>query len=217
MRIAIGLVALLGLTALAACGDDDDSTAATTVPVAVSTSGSTATTTGGTSESVGDASEDDYVSAVAATLTKSGEDDLQLTQEQADCVAPKWIDTIGVDRLKDKGISPDEIGDDADDGDLSQLGLSEDEGGELYDAFAACDVDIRQEFVDSLSSDEDLSEEAVACLDDAIDSDLLRRLMVTTITQGDEALDEDSELVSDFRTAIAPCEAAAGATTTTTG
>jgi hypothetical protein len=216
-RIAIGLVALLGLTALAACGDDDDSTeattAATTATVETSTTGSTATTTGATSGSVGDASEEDYVAAVAATFTQGGEDDLQLTDEQADCVAPKWIDTIGVDRLKDKGISPDDIGDDADDADISDLGLSEDEGGELYDAFAACDVDIRQQFVDSLAADEDVSEEAAACLDNAIDSDLLRRLIVTTLTQGDEALDEDTDLVNDFNSAVAPCQP----TTTTAG
>ena len=45
--------------------------------------------------------------------SRSGEEDeLTLTDEQAECVAPKWIDTIGVERLEEAGLEPADISSD---------------------------------------------------------------------------------------------------------
>jgi hypothetical protein len=65
-------------------------------------------------------------------------------------MAAKRLDTIGLDRLQEHDVAPSEIGDDVnDDGSaLSDLGLSQEEGTAIYDAFGDCDVDISQTFID---------------------------------------------------------------------
>jgi hypothetical protein len=49
---------------------------------------------------------------------------LELIDEHARCVAPRWIKTIGVDRMRDDGITPDSL---ADDELLGAMDLSEEE------------------------------------------------------------------------------------------
>jgi hypothetical protein len=129
---------------------------------------------------------------------------LQLTARQAQCVSPRWVDTIGVDRFEEQDVAPENITDEAED-ELPQLGLDEAEGNELYDAFEACDVDVPALFVQSLASDTDLGADVVSCLEGALDDDLVRRLMVASITQGESALEEGSELEQTFTESIEGC------------
>ena len=97
-------------------------------------------------------------------------------------------------------------------GELSELGLSEDEGNELYDAFADCGVDLQQAFIEGIAVSGDLPEDVVDCLDEQFDDDTLRQIMVTTITKGEEALAEDQELTDSLLAALAECPGATGAT-----
>ena len=76
-----------------------------------------------------------------------------------------------MDRLEEAGITPEDFGDDSD-MDFSAIGLSEDEGNEIYDAFESCDVDIREEFLNSLNAEQSLSDEDRQCLEGAFDEDL---------------------------------------------
>jgi hypothetical protein len=200
--VAFGLVGMLALATITACGDDDDDSGGGTTTTAAAPAD---TTTGGTAAAPAEGTEEEYVAAVTRTMTNNDPDELQLTTEQADCLAPKWIDTIGVDRLKEQGVAPDDIGDDPGDSDLSDLGLTDEEGGELYDAFAACDVDIREEFIATLSAESEMSEEAASCIGDAFDEGLLRRIMVASITKGDAGLEADPDLAADFQAAITQC------------
>ena len=64
--------------------------------------------------------------------------------------------------------------------------------------------------VASMSEDSDLSDEDRECLADAFDDDLLRRLMVTALTQGEEALQADEELMGDLFGVVAECPGVAG-------
>ena len=59
----------------------------------------------------------------------------------------RWVNTIGVDRFESAGIEADDVGNESDDVALATVGLSQADGNELYDAFAACDVDIEQAIV----------------------------------------------------------------------
>lgn len=198
--LAIATVGVLTLSA-AACGDDDDKggDAATTTGGASATttagSGSTGGTSGGDASS---ATEDDYLAAIESQFTQSGADSLQMTDEQAGCVAPKWLDVLGLDRLKDKGITPDDIKSDTDNEKLATIGLTEGDGDKLYDAYGECDVDVREQFVKSVASSTEAAED---CLDDALSDDLLR-VFVTSVTKGEAGLDADEELTNEIFAAL---------------
>jgi len=185
------LALLCGAAAIvlaAGCGDDDDDA-------------------GGGDGEVSEEAQP-YVDAMVEGMVSADEDeDLQLDQEQAECLAPRWVDTIGVDRLEEAGLEPEDFATDGDP-DLSSLGLSEDEGGELYDAFGACDIDLKAEFIRSLTADQDLSDEDADCLSDAFSDDFLRRIMVTSLVAGDDALDDNEELTSELLSVFSECPGA---------
>jgi hypothetical protein len=181
MRTRVVLAALA--IALVGCGDDDDS--------------------GG-----GDVSEEEqpYVDAFVEDAADADEEDLQISPEQAECFGARFVSIVGVDRLEEAGVTPEEFGGESD-LDFSTLGLSEDEGGEIYDAFADCDVDIRAELLRSMGAD-DMAEEDRECMADAFDDDLLRRMMITTFVEGEEALDADDELRGELFAVFAECPGA---------
>ncbi len=170
-----------------------------------------ATTRSASAVSAADATEADYVAAIERSL-RTG-DGLTTTSEEAECIAPKWLDTIGIDRLKEHDIAPSQIGDDVnDDGSaLSDLGLTDDEGNALFDAFGDCDVDIGAKFIDLVT--EGQSAEVTTCIADALTADLLRRLMVSSIVEAQP----DDQLSADFNAAVGPCDELAKGSTTTGG
>jgi hypothetical protein len=69
-------------------------------------------------------------------------------------------------------------------------------------------MDVRAAFVEGLTEGEDMSEEAVACLEDAIDDDLLKRVLVTSLTEGEDALQEDEDLMGDLIGVLSDCPGA---------
>jgi hypothetical protein len=211
------LIAGLGVAFLAACSDDDDSASTTTGRVAETTAASpidvTTATSGDGPIAAGTmvpATRADYLAAIERSLSSG--DDLKTTPVQAECIAPRWLDVIGLDRLVEHDIAPADIGDDvSDDGSaLSALGLSPTEGTALYDAFGACDVDIRQLFIELAA--EGQSSDVVSCLDDALTPDLLQRLMVSSLLEEQP----DDQLQSDFTAAIGPCDDLSNQATATT-
>jgi hypothetical protein len=180
------VVAALAL-ALGACGDDDD---------------------GGGGDG-GEVSEDaqPYVDAFVESAAEAEDDELQMSPEQAECFGGRFVEIVGVDRLEEAGVTPEDVGDDSD-MDFSTLDLTEDEGGEIYDAFGDCDIDIRAEFLRSLGADDDIAEEDRECIAEAFDDDLLRRIMVTTFVEGEDALDTDEELQGEVLGVFAECPGA---------
>ena len=75
---------------------------------------------------------------------------MTINREQAECLAPTWIEIIGVDRLQEEGITSDDSSEL--DVDFADLGLSEDEGNAMYDTFGECDIDFRELFISSMTS-----------------------------------------------------------------
>jgi hypothetical protein len=199
-----GIACVAALVGVAACDDDASVTAPPTATAPV-TEGAPATTT---SSSTGGA-DADYQRAIVRSLSAGEKGEIAVTPAQADCVAPKWLATIGVERLEGANITPAKIGDgvDGDGSALADLELSDAEAGELYDAFAACEVDVHASFVDSIRATSGLDTEAVTCLGDAIDDDLLRRVMVVSIAQGPVSIAGDPAVASDWTAALASCEA----------
>lgn len=166
----------------AACGDDDDSAG-----------------------SGGDSGSDEgreYVDAIVA----SG-DDSELTDEENECFARAFVDAVGVDQLQG-AVSPDEIRDNPDSS-PSEFGLTLDDAqaDAFWDDINEC-MDVRAAFIESLTSGEDVPDETVECLEGAIDDDLLKRLLITSLMEGDDALEEDEDLMGDLVGVFSECPGA---------
>jgi hypothetical protein len=179
------LIAGAAVVLAAGCGDDDDDDA------------------GGDDVEVSEEAQP-YVDAMIESFDNSDPEELQINREQAQCVAPRWVETIGPDRLAEAGIEPRDFAEEGD-VDLTTVGLSDEDGGEMYDAFGACDIDVKNLFVESMTTEQELSEEDAACLRDAFPDDLLRRIMITTFVEGEDALDQDEELSGDLFGVFAEC------------
>jgi len=85
------------------------------VTVACSTGGG-----GGGDDAVSDEGKP-YAESLSTNLTKGGEGEIELSDQQANCIAPKWVNTMKPDRLKKAGIKPgpceylgDKVGDKVD-------------------------------------------------------------------------------------------------------
>jgi hypothetical protein len=181
MRRTMLAVAVLMMAAVgAACGDDDD---------------------GGGSES-SSAEGQEYVDAIVAS-----NGDSELTEEENECFARAFVDAVGVDQLQG-AVTPDEIREDPERSpDEFGITLDEDQADAFWEDVNEC-MDVRAAFVEGLTEGEDMSQETVDCLEGAIDDDLLKRVLVTSLMEGEDALEEDQELMSDLIGAVSDCPGA---------
>jgi hypothetical protein len=179
MRRMMLAVVVLAMAAIgAACGDDD-----------------------GGSESSSDEGQE-YVDAIVASS-----DDSELTDEENECLARAFVDAVGVDELQD-AVSPDEIRQNPESTpeDLG-INLDEDQADAFWEDVNDC-MDVRAAFVEGITEGENLSEETIGCLEDAIDDDLLKRIFLTSLIEGEDALEEDEELMGDFIGVLSECPGA---------
>lgn len=202
LTLALSLL-VVGAFAFSACGADVDS---------VKDSTSTSTRSSSQEETTPTASDDDsdrttttetdrskkpsgeaapYVQAMVDSMMD--DEDMAIDEEKARCFATSAIDIIGVDRLKDKGIEPADLRDDSST-DMSSVGLSMDEGNELYDAFEDCDIDLRALMLESMGEDDEMPAAAMECIDEVLTDDNLRKLMVISIVKGDDAVENDPDV-----------------------
>jgi hypothetical protein len=181
MRRTMLAVAVLMMAAVgAACGDDDD---------------------GGGSES-SSAEGQEYVDAIVAS-----NEDSELTEEENECFARAFVDAVGVEQLQG-AVTPDEIREDPESSpDEFGITLDEDQADAFWEDVNEC-MDVRAAFVEGLTEGEDMSQETVDCLEGAIDDDLLKRVLVTSLMEGEDALEEDQELMSDLIGAVGDCPGA---------
>lgn len=182
IAVAFAVVALL-----AACGasGDDEADSTTSGPAT-----STTTIDGSEPSPAGD--EGDYADALVTGLA-SGELDagqLVVTDDEARCIAPKWISIIGVDALVDAGVAPEDLEDNS--FDFPALGLDTDQGGEMVDVFADCDVEVYDKLYQALSVD--LDETQAKCLRKELDDDLARDFLVEALVNTDLPADLQDEL-----------------------
>jgi len=195
-------LALLFTAGAAACGASDGSEGATdtttttrddktttteedtttTEEESTSTTEDETTTTedGATTTTDGEPSSDpqDYVDALVANF--EGEAGEQVFEPgQVECLAERFVDVVGIDELQAAGVSPDEFAE----GDGSEfppeLGVDEDKANELYDQFAACEMDLGEVFTKIFASEgEDLTAKQQACLDEVFTDENLRASFV---------------------------------------
>lgn len=196
----LAFVAALVLGSCSSGGDDDAGEATTTT--AAEGSGEPSETTEGDEETTttedgggevvvsGDARA--YVDAMVGSMT--ADEDFPLSDEQAECFSARTIDTIGVDRLQEAGVTPEMMADEDSAMDFSDLGLTEDEAGDIYDHFGRCDVDLQDLMMQSMAADDEVTPAMQACMETVLTDENLRKLMVSSMMNGDEAMDNDPEL-----------------------
>src|SRR5262245_45481837 len=127
------LIAGAAVVLVSACGgDDDDDTGAgttaagTTGETTGTAAGTTGATTGGSpSGTAGSADAQAYVDAMIESFDNADPDELQIDRDQAQCLAPKWVETIGPDRLAAAGVEPRDFAEEGD-VDLTKVGMSQD-------------------------------------------------------------------------------------------
>lgn len=145
-----------------------------------------------------------YLDAMIESLRESDSEDLQFTDEQAECLAPQWLETITVDALREADITPEDLASDDVSVDLAPI-LDQDQGREMVDAFGDCGVDLETVFVEGLSADGSIEADQAACLADALPDGYVEQLFAITLADGDEALDEDPALAETLTDAYLGC------------
>ena len=147
----VKFLAIIGVAALflGACGND------------TSKSGE-----GGSGKSDRNDEEQTYVDAMTASLMESGGDEETIPKESAECWAGDMVDGVGVDKLKEAGITPEAVGGSGEEANFEKL--SKDDRKVVADSFTEC-IDLEQVFMDSLASGGDeVSPEMKECFE-AID------------------------------------------------
>ncbi|MEO6627155.1 MAG: hypothetical protein ABIP03_01160 [Aquihabitans sp.] len=134
-----------------------------------------------------------YVDAMVKSL-QDEEDGLEVTDAQAECISSRMVDTIGADRMKAAGVTPENLGDSKKALEFETLSLTEKDANKLYDHFGECGINLRDEMMKSMSEGEDLTPAAKACFETALSEENLRTLMVTTMMKGADASQDDPAL-----------------------
>lgn len=142
------------------------------------------------------------VDAIAADLVAGNTGAVgEITEEQADCVAEGVVDGVGADQLAEYGITAEDVAT------IEEVGLSEEDATAVADAMTEC-VDIEALFLEGMAADGTMPQEAVDCIADAIDEDMLTSFLVAGLTGGDpEAAAVENEALM---TAVTDCMTTAG-------
>jgi hypothetical protein len=132
-----------------------------------------------------------YVEAFVEGAEAAGATADTIAEETNRCFAESAVDAIGVARLREADVTPDEIRESRA-GSPADLGVevTERDGEEYYERLGDC-VDVRAYLLRALTSGAELADESVTCLEEAFDDELVRRVVVTDFVHGREAASSD--------------------------
>jgi hypothetical protein len=99
------------------------------------------------------------------------DESLPLERSQAECAAPRVVDAIGVDDLRADGVEPEDLANMS----TQDLGLTEDQGFAVYDAFTPCGFSYKDFLVETFVAQYSLSAERADCVRGALDDVLVRK------------------------------------------
>lgn len=143
-----------------------------------------------------------YEAAIAA-VAGTDATTVPLTEEQALCVAPKWVAVAGADRLESNGVTPAMLQDSID-ASFAKLGMTDEDGDALASALVECDVDLVKLYVES-NAVRDLGKETKACVEKEASEEFVRRLIIVTMTRGGDAIGDDPPLVEQVTALFQRC------------
>ena len=143
----------------------------------------------------GDRSAEDqaYVDEMTAAFTKENADDESFPTDQFECWMGDMADGVGVDKLKEAGLTPESVDNDSSEADLQKL--SEDDRKVVAESFTDC-VDLEEVFTASMeaeSSGEEIPKEMKECFA-AIDWEVIEAKFSEMILTGDEMDENDSAM-----------------------
>lgn len=160
---------------------EDESTTTPSEGTPPTEDGTTTTTTDGEPSS----DPQDYVDALVAEFEEDGGDQI-FESGQVECLAERFVDVVGIDELQAAGVSPDEFAEGDGSEFPAELGVDEDKANELYDQFAACEIDLRELLTKVFTSEgNEITAEQQACLDKVFTDENLRATVVADFL-GDE-------------------------------
>lgn len=125
-----------------------------------------------------------YAEAFAANLMRDDEG-FGLDEDRADCVGGHVVNIIGVDKLKEAGVEPEDLG--AGDDLTGDIDLDEKQATAVYDSFGTCKVDLREAMMENFAQDEDMTPEMKKCFENALTEDVLRQVLILGLTGEDES------------------------------
>jgi len=129
-----------------------------------------------------------YVDAMVKSMT--AEEESPMNKEESRCFSEGFIDVVGLDKIKEAG-TPKQFAEQSDDLQFKKLDLTRDQGGEIYDQFEECGVDLRATLLEELLSDDKMSAEAKNCIEKAVSDEKLREFFITLMVSGENALQKD--------------------------
>lgn len=135
-------------------------------------------------EEEGSGERDAYVDAfVEAAEAGEGESD----EDRDRCFAEAAVDAIGVTRLREAGVTPDEV-QESGASHPADLGVevTEADGEQYHERLSSC-LDLREYVLGVVTAGVDLPDESVECLEEAFNDDLVRRVVIADFVQGPEA------------------------------
>jgi len=171
------------MVTLAACGgSDDDSSSDSTA-----TSAAAPRPTAAAPDHIPTVSgrEKEYADALVSTFDENAENQI-FTKANIRCLANSWIPIIGVDRLEEKGISPQDLA--SDEGDMTKLGLDETDATAMVAALGDCNINMRELIMSSIAPG--ATAEQRSCLDKALTTEDLTQAMVASYMGKSEAMDQ---------------------------
>ena len=166
----IALTCLAAL-ALAACGGDDDD--------------------GGASAGA----DTEIGQALAADMLDESGDSPVTNEEEARCWSGKIVDGIGEDRLKELGVTADQVGN------IDDIAFEDDEVSTLVGGLFDC-VDVRAALAEQFT--EDFGEEGAKCLADEMDEDMLTTMMTSAFASKSD--EPPAEFMQTFLDIAAKCD-----------
>ena len=194
-------VVLVATSGLAACSSVEVSTGGDTGSVAPADGGTVpaerdqATTTENADPDRPEADgglAQEYIDALVTSFPDDGEE--PWTLESVTCLAPKWLDAVGVEAFLDAGITPADV--EASNGSFDDLPISEPVAEQMVDAIVECGVSLRWFAIEALPSAVRDDPETIACVDETVTDEDLRTVMVAAVTGDRDA---------DPRGLVAPC------------
>lgn len=181
-------------------GADDQSPECAPTPTTEDTS---TTTTEDTTTTTG-TFEDAYVDALASSLV--GRDDLgePISRDQADCIAPRWVDALGHERLVGASIHPGTLANGNVAAALKEL-IGRPEATDMVAALTECGIDLQSALVTEISRDGNLTDDQVQCIVDSLPDGYIEQLVAISLADGRDALDADPSLKEPIIDAASTC------------
>lgn len=148
-----------------------------------------------------------YVDTLADALASGAAGGLPVDPEAAKCLAPRWVDVLGEDRLVEAGVTPQQLASGYGADTSAALGelIDDATATAMVDAFGACAVDVEQVFVDAITAGRDLPAAQEDCLKRAFPDGFVERALILGLSEGEAALGANIELNDTLTAAAREC------------